>query len=247
MENVNKIEIEKISRISKFVSILITMTMWGYEEEISVWQSLCDVHSDGVCGLNTSNSCWVLPLTLNTSVTIITNFRTHLMAQTRHIISKKKKILFFLCLASLKSVMTSLLFWEILSFCLALSRLVRRDGAGVRGNISFGFTFFYGRPVIFWHRNDWMSKYLYKAQTDLFKFTLNLNCNNELFKMFFFSHNNNTPITDYSSVLRKTELYKQFFKRGNSRSPLARLTKKENVRYLLEFLRILRFTQTKCC
>ena len=37
-----------------------------------------------------------------------------------------------------------------------------------------------------------MSKYLYKAQTDLFKFTLNLNCNNELFKMLFFSHNNNT-------------------------------------------------------
>ena len=122
--------------------------------------------------------------------------------------------------------MTSLLFWEILSFCLALSRLVRRDGVGVRGNISFGFTSFYGRSVIFWHRNDWMSKYLYKAQTDLFKFTLNLNCNNELFKMFFFSHNNNTPITDYSSVLRKTELYKQFFKRGNSRSPLARHTKK---------------------
>ena len=37
--------------------------------------------------------------------------------------------------------------------------------------------------------------------------------------MIFFSHNNNTPITDYSSVLGKTELYKQFFKRGNSRSP----------------------------
>ena len=88
----------------------------------------------------------------------------------------------------------------------------------VISKISFGSTFFYERPVIFWHRNDWMSKYLYKAPTDLFKFTLNLNCNNELFKMFFFSHNNNTPITDYSSLLRKTELYKQFFKRENSRS-----------------------------
>ena len=68
-----------------------------------------------------------------------------------------------------------------------------------------------------------MSKYLYKAPTDLFKFTLNLNCNNELFKMFFFSHNNNTPITDYSSVLRKTELYKQFFRLENSRSTYTKM------------------------
>ena len=139
--------------------------------------------------------------------------------------------------------MTSLLFWEILCFCLALSLLEWEETGRVRSNISFRSTFFHGRPVIFWHRNDWMSKYLYKAQTDLFKFTLNLNCNNELFKMLFFSHNNNTPITDYSSLLGKTELYKQFFKIGNSRSP----QKKENVRYLPEFFRILRFTQTKCC
>ena len=187
-------------------------------------KSLCDVDVHVVCGLNTSNSCWVLPVTPNTSVTIITNFRTLLMAQTRHIISEKKKILFFPLFSSLKSVMTSLLFWEILCFCLALSFVQWGETARVRSNISFGFTFFYGRPVIFWHRNDWMSKYLYKAQTDLFKFTLNLNCNNELFKMFFFSHNNNTPITDYSSLLRKTELYKQFFKRGKKffRSPQKR-------------------------
>ena len=130
-----------------------------------------------------------------------------------------------------------LLLKNTLFVCSSIFRIGR-----VISQISFDTTFFC-RPVIFWHWNDWMSKYLYKAPTDLFKFTLNLNCNNELFKMFFFSHNNNTPITDYSSLLRKTELYKQFFKRENSRST----RKKENVKYFLRFFRILPFSQTRCC
>ena len=182
-----------------------------------MWNCLCDVHVAVVCGLNTSNSCWVLPVTFNTSVTIITNFRTLLMTQTRHIILEKKENLVFPLFSSLKSVMTAACYFEKY-FVFVSDYLSYWETGRVISKISFGSTFFYERPVIFWHRNDWMSKYLYKAQTDLFKFTLNLNCNNELFKMFFFSHNNNTPITDYSSVLRKTELYKQFFRLENSRS-----------------------------
>ena len=175
-----------------------------------------------VCGLNTSNSCWVLPVTFNTSVTIITNFGTLLMTQTRHIISEKKENLVFPLFNSLKSVMTAACYFEKY-FVFVSDYLSYWETGRVISKISFGSTFFYERPVIFWHRNDWMSKYLYKAQTDLFKFTLNLNCNNELFKMFFFSHNNNTPITDYSSLLRKTELYKQFFRLENSRSTYTKM------------------------
>ena len=165
------------------------MRLLGGRIYICVWNCLCDVHVDVevVCGLNTSNSCWVLPVTFNTSVTIITNFRTLLMTQTRHIILEKKENLVFPLFSSLKSVMTAACYFEKY-FVFVSDYLSYWETRRVISKISFGSTFFYERPVIFWHRNDWMSKYLYKAQTDLFKFTLNLNCNNELFKMLTITH-----------------------------------------------------------